>query len=122
MKRPAVQILIVDDEATIRFTLSHLLQRRDYAVMTATDGNEALTLIRARSFDLLLLDLMLPGMNGVALARQARALQPAAAILILTGSQDFGKELDDVERYGFDWMYKTSSPQEVLDRVATLTT
>lgn len=116
-----VRVLIVDDEEAIRFTLGLLLQRHGYAVTTAADGTEALALIQSQSFDLVLLDLMLPGMNGVALAQQTRAHQPAAAILMLTGSQEFGNEQNEVAHDGLDWMRKTASPQEVLAQVAALT-
>ena len=114
-------ILIVDDEEAIRFTLSCLLQRNGYAVKTAATSTEAIGLILSQPFDLLLLDLILPGMNGIALAKYARKLQPTVAILVLTGSQELGDDLDYGVRDGFDWMYKTASPQAVLDRVAALT-
>ena len=120
MTYPSVQVLIVDDEPAIRFTLSLMLQRSGYVVTTAADSTEALKLLQAQTFDLLLLDLILPGMNGVVLAQCAHKLQPAAAVLILSGSQEFGSEMNDAERNGFDWMYKTASPQEVLDCVAAL--
>ena len=68
------RILVVDDEETIRLTLATLLQRRGYTVTVATDGAEALALIERQSFDLLLLDLIMPGQSGLEVARHARTI------------------------------------------------
>jgi DNA-binding response OmpR family regulator len=108
------QILVVDDEASIRITLEALLRRCGYAVTLAATGAEALAQIEQREFDLFLLDLILPGTSGHELARQARARQPAAAILFLTGSD----ALAELEMSENEYILKTTSPQEVLARVA----
>ncbi|HEX6606387.1 MAG TPA: response regulator, partial [Chloroflexia bacterium] len=84
MAQPAAQILVVDDEAPIRTTLTALLERRGYEVTAAATGEDALALIHQRPFDLLLLDLQLPGINGMDVATRARDRQPDAQIIILT--------------------------------------
>lgn len=106
-------ILLVDDEPSIRLTLSVLLERSGYLVTTAADGDEALDLIDRRSYDLVLLDLIMPGIGGLALARYVRGVRPEAAILVLTGSD----ALEDVARSGYDYILKTTSPSEVLARI-----
>jgi CheY-like chemotaxis protein len=110
------RILVVDDEATIRFTLRTLLERQGYAVMTATSGLDALERIERYRFDLLLLDLIMPGMGGLEVAQQAQTLQPVAAILIFTGSD----LPEDVDLTSYDCISKTASPEDVVDRVAEL--
>jgi CheY-like chemotaxis protein len=110
------RILVVDDEATIRFTLRTLLERQGYVVMTAARGLDALERIERYRFDLLLLDLIMPGMGGLEVAQQARTLQPAAAIVIFSGSD----LPEDVDLSGYDYMPKTASPEDVVDRVADL--
>jgi DNA-binding response OmpR family regulator len=107
------QILVVDDEASIRLTLGALLQRLGYAATLAANGDEALAHIRQRAFDLVLLDLIMPGMDGHTVARRINALQPQATILMVTGSD---AEYADVGEY--QCVRKTASPQEVLNRVA----
>jgi DNA-binding response OmpR family regulator len=118
VKQQGARILVVDDEDAIRLTLDTMLRRRGYAVTTAGNGAEALTLIEQQPFDLLLLDLMMPGLSGLDVARHARAQQPTAAILILTGSSSIGEGADMRELAEFTYLLKTASPQEVLDRVA----
>jgi CheY-like chemotaxis protein len=70
MQQPA-RILVVADEPAVRFTLKLLLQGSGYRVATAADGPEALELIQRQSYNLLLLDRVVPELNGVALAQQA---------------------------------------------------
>ncbi len=118
MEPHTARILVVDDEAPIRVTLERLLQRRGYAVMVARSGEEALPLIEQHTFDLLLLDLKLPGISGLDVARRARALQPAVAVLLLTGHAALEGAPDTAPLDAFEYILKTASPQDVLARVA----
>jgi len=112
------RVLVVDDEAPIRLTLEAILQRVGYTVTTAANGEEALAWLMEHRFDLLLLDLRLTGISGLEVAQYAREYQPSAVVLILTGSSDF-KGMPIEEQVGpFDYLLKTASPQEVVDRVA----
>ncbi len=113
------RVLVVDDEAAIRLTLDIILRRVGYAVTTAANGEEALGWLMQSTFDLLLLDLGLPGISGLQLARRAQEHYPSAVILFLTGSSDFNT-LSIGEQVGhFDYICKTASPQAVVDRVAS---
>jgi DNA-binding response OmpR family regulator len=111
------RILLADDEMAILVTMEALLRRRGYAVTTAANGFDAVRLIEQSEFDLLLLDFMMPGMTGIEVAKHARAIWPSVAVLILTGSSPIEGSIEDLNFEGFDYMTKTASPQEVLDRV-----
>lgn len=115
-QRPA-QILIADDEAPIRLTMDALLRRRGFNVMTAESAEEALDLIHQHTFDLLLLDLKMPGLSGLDVAQRAREIQPEASVIILTGHGSLETALQGMHLGIYDYMLKTSSPQEVLARV-----
>ncbi|HEX9369708.1 MAG TPA: response regulator [Roseiflexaceae bacterium] len=121
MVEPAhTRILVVDDELAIRVTLDALLRRRGYIVESAANGEEALGWLMQCAFDLLLIDLRLPGMNGLVLAQCAQTCQPSAKIVFLTGSSDFnGVPLEEQVGY-FEYILKTDSPQAVMDRVASM--
>jgi CheY-like chemotaxis protein len=119
-EHPSARILLADDEAAIRFTMEILLRRQGYIVTSATNGTEALTLVEQQPFELLLLDLKMPGLSGLEVAQRARDLQPAAAVLILTGSTRIEGAPDEQGLDEFDYILKTSSPQDVLDRVAAV--
>jgi DNA-binding NtrC family response regulator len=120
MAQQSAHILVADDEDAIRLTMELLLRRRGYTVTTASSGTEALAQIEQQSFELLLLDLKMPGLNGLEVAQRGRALQPAAAILILTGSSRIEGAADEPDIEQFDSMLKTASPQDVLERVAAM--
>jgi len=121
MNQPCARILVVDDEAVIRRTLQTMLRRQGYEVWTAADGAEAFAWLREGAFDLLLIDLKLPGgVSGLEIAEGARAYQPDAAVLILTGSSELADAVGDSSVHHFETMLKTASPQDVLERVAAL--
>lgn len=81
-------ILLVDDEAEIRELVGEFLQRRGYRIKTAASGEEGLAAIRNAPPDLVLLDVYMPGMNGVEMLRQASRSHPKVGVIMLTASQD----------------------------------
>jgi excisionase family DNA binding protein len=81
-RRP--RVLVVDDEASIRELLTKTLALAEYEVQDAPDGRAALALVRATTFDLLVTDLKMPGMDGLALIRDARRLVPTLPVIIIT--------------------------------------
>jgi DNA-binding response OmpR family regulator len=119
MEQRLAHILIVDDGAPIRLTLDALLRRRGYLVTMAASAEEALDLIRQQTFEVLLLDLNMPGLSGLDVAERAREIQPNAAIIILTGHGSLESAIEGMHLDVFDYMLKTSGPQEVLARVTT---
>lgn len=111
-------ILVVDDEASIRLTLGALLRRSGYTVSTASSGEEAIELLKEQRFDLLLIDLKMPGVDGMAVVRAAQERDPEAVLIILTGHGTLESAMEGVRRDIFDYLLKTSDPQDVLKRVA----
>src|SRR5436305_1447420 len=81
----AARILVVDDEATIRRTMRDLLTEEGYVVTTASSGEAGVALLKDNTFELLVIDLRLPGIDGMQVAAAAKAQQPDAAQIILTG-------------------------------------
>jgi two-component system, OmpR family, KDP operon response regulator KdpE len=112
-------ILVVDDEAPMRKLLSSNLKASGYAVSTAADGTEALKLIEEHSFDLLLLDLNLPGPNGLQVLEAVRR-GGEVPILVVSGR---GRERDKVETLDLgadDYLSKPFGISELLARVKAL--
>ncbi|HEX9021620.1 MAG TPA: response regulator [Nitrospirota bacterium] len=113
------KILIVDDEPDIVDLVSYNLKKDGFRVTAATDGEEALDKIRKGKFDLVVLDLMLPGMQGVELCRIIRNDPKTAAtpIIMLTAK---GEEVDRVvglESGADDYMTKPFSARELVARI-----
>src|SRR6266704_6678425 len=92
-------ILVVDDERMLCDLLQEMLRRHGHEILTAYSGQEAIELHRQRRPQFTLLDLTLPGMNGIEVLRKLRARQYAGGVMMLTGSQDQSllKEALDLE-------------------------
>ena len=112
-------ILIVDDLLTLRQSVRILLERQGYTVEEAADGREALQKIAESSPDLMLLDLMMPGMNGVRVLEQIEAngtLQDVP-IIVLTAVADKWQMRKYLEMGATDYLLKPFTPNALLDCV-----
>ncbi len=111
-----MKILVVDDEKTMVRALSALLQREGYDVAAALDGPSALEAARTERPDLVLLDVMLPGMDGLEVCRQIRAWS-AVPIIMLTAKTAEGDKVAGLDVGADDYVTKPFSPQELLARI-----
>jgi DNA-binding response OmpR family regulator len=111
------RILMVDDEASIRLTLGAILTRVGYDVTSAGNGEEAVPLLEQQAFDLLLVDLKMPGMGGMQVVAAARQRQPDIAVIVLTGHGSLDTAIEGIHQDVFDYLLKTSEPAAVVERV-----
>lgn len=114
-----IRILIVDDEERIRRLLKMYLERENYLIDEAEDGNEALEKALANEYDLILLDLMMPGKDGIEVCRELRE-KKATPVIMLTAK---GEEVNRVQGFEVgtdDYIVKPFSPREVVLRVKAL--
>jgi|SRR5690242_14322424 CheY-like chemotaxis protein len=88
----AATVLFAEDDPSIRQNLAQFLSIQGYRVLTAEDGFEALRLLTQQDVDLLLTDIVMPGLDGVELARKATALRPQMPVMFLTGYASKGSE------------------------------
>lgn len=111
-------VLVVDDEPTVREVIRRYLERDGYAVREAADGPAALTEIEGNSPDLVVLDLMLPGLDGVAVTRQVRASQAKSVpIIMLTAKGETADRIYGLDSGADDYVSKPFSPQELVSRI-----
>jgi DNA-binding response OmpR family regulator len=110
-------VLVVEDEEHLRITLEYNLRRAGYAVATADSGPTALEQFDASAPDLVLLDVMLPGMDGFAVCRQIRQ-RSAAPILMLTARSDEIDAVLGLELGADDYIAKPFRVRELLARIA----
>ncbi len=111
-------ILVVDDELAVRRGCRSLLESAGYSVRTAREGSEALRKFAERRPDLVLLDVMMPGMNGTATCIEMRKQDPLLPILFFTAMPS---DVGAVTGLGFgadDYIDKAKSPEELLARIA----
>ncbi len=114
-------ILVVEDEINIVELLSFNLQKEGYRVIAALDGNTALKLVREEKPDLIILDIMLPGMDGLEICRFLKSDPETAMtpIIILSAKGEVLERVLGLEMGADDYMAKPFSPREVVARVKT---
>ena len=111
-----VKILLIEDDKVLCETLAYNLERVGYEALTASDGLVGLDLARACSPDLIILDLMLPGLDGLSLCRMVRA-ESAVPIMILSACQDEVDRIAGFDVGADDYVVKPFSLREVLARI-----
>ncbi len=116
------KILVVDDEAVLVETIAYNLEQAGYRVVTASDGNSALEAARSESPDLILLDIMLPGIDGLEVCRQLRRESSTATtpIVMLTAKSDEIDKVVGLEVGADDYVTKPFGRRELLARVRAL--
>ncbi len=97
------RILVVDDEEQVAHTLGKVLRKlgNTYEIVTATSGYQALDMVKDASFDLLITDLMMPGMNGITLTETVRAVAPKMKVIWLTAHSQWGAEAQRLGIYRY---------------------
>jgi DNA-binding response OmpR family regulator len=113
-------ILIVDDEDPLRLSLSLILQRENYLVETAADAEAALRCLQSRAYDLMFLDLNLPGMSGIDLLINIYKQFPQMPVLILTAHAALESAIQAVRLGARDYLVKPAEPVEILRRVTEI--
>jgi DNA-binding response OmpR family regulator len=110
-------ILVVDDEATIREVVRRYLEHDGFEVREAANGEAALAAIQRQPPDLVVLDLMLPGLDGLALTRRLRRDGHAVPIIMLTARGQTTDRILGLDQGADDYVVKPFSPQEIVSRV-----
>ena len=112
------KILVIDDEDIIRASCLRVLAPEGYEVKTAGSGPEGLGLLEKESFDLVLVDLKMPGMDGLEVKQQIKKRWPETKALIITGYQSFDSETAAADRLAAaDYMEKSFTPDILIAAV-----
>ena len=115
-----IKILVAEDDMNIRMGLVDTLESEDYRVVEAKDGRQALELFKTDSFDLVLLDIMMPGKSGYDVCREIRAINEDVPVIMLTAK---GEEIDKVvglQLGADDYMTKPFGVHELLARISAV--
>ena len=115
MKKP--RILIVDDEHSVRSSLREWFLEDGFEVETAEDGLDALRHLDDGAFDLMIVDLKMPGMDGISLQRRVREIDPDATIIILTAFASVETAVEALKMGAFDYVTKPVDPDELSHTV-----
>jgi len=106
-------ILVIDDEEAIRDACSQVLKKEGYSVKTAEDGVEGLRLFRTEFFHAVLLDLKLPGMDGMEILSLIKEEQPKTQVIIITGFASIDSAVEAMQRGASDYLPKPFTPEQL---------
>jgi two-component system response regulator MprA len=115
-----VAILVVDDDLGLRRALRRVLASHGFDVEVAEDGTTALALLRERSFDLVVLDVMMPGSDGIEVCEQLRAAGDRLPVLMLTARDAVRDRVTGLEAGADDYLVKPFANEELVARVRAL--
>lgn len=113
----AQSVLIVDDEKNIRLTLSQALEALELQTDTAVNGEEALAKLGNKPFGLILLDLKMPGMDGMEVLRRVREARPDIKVIIITAYGTIGSAVEAMRLGAVDFIQKPFAPKDIRELV-----
>jgi two-component system, OmpR family, response regulator len=100
------RVLLVDDEVAFANNIAKLISKRGYEVIAVYNGESAIRAIEENEFDVIVLDLKMPGLDGLATLKQIKKRQPNVEVIILTGHGSMDSGIDGIQLGAFDFIMK----------------
>lgn len=116
VRKPA-RVLVVDDEAHVRSMVGSTLERKGYEVQLASSGREALAALELNSYDLVLTDIVMQDLNGIALLERIHAQQPNLPVVMVTAIHDISVAIDSMRRGAYDYLLKPFERDHLMGTV-----
>ena len=117
MTDPKIRIIVVDDDARLRELLNRYLSEQGYSVRAVSDGNDMNRWLARERYDLMVLDLMMPGEDGLSICRRLRGLGDKMPIIMLTAKGDDVDRIVGLEVGADDYLPKPFNPRELVARI-----
>lgn len=111
------RLLVIDDEETMRRSLADILRLEGYQVQTAEDGDKAIALLAQETYDLILLDLKMPGTDGLEVLRFAARVAPETQVVLLTAHGSLESAIEALRHGACDYLLKPATPEQILASV-----
>ncbi len=110
-------ILIVDDEQDFREIIVKKLAKRQLKCDSAADGNTALSMIKAKNYDVVLLDVKMPGMDGIETLREIKKIAPMIEVVMLTGHASVESGINGIKYGAFDYLMKPMDTDALMEKL-----
>lgn len=114
------RILIIDDELTLRQTLARILQRAGFEVTTAENGEQGLIFLETTDFDLIYLDIRMPGLAGPEVLKLVHASHPTIPVVLFTAQPDINSALEALRSGATDYLLKPLKPDAIIERTRSI--
>ncbi len=112
-----IKLLLVDDEREFIDTLAERLTLRNFTVSTACSGKEALALFSDNTFDVVILDIMMPGISGIDVLRQIHDLVPLTQVIMLTGHATVKNAIEGMKQGAYDFLLKPTDTDLLISKI-----
>jgi DNA-binding NtrC family response regulator len=110
-------ILLVDDEKTMVKYLSKRLIKKGFEISIAYNGSDALEQVKAADFDVVLLDVLMPGMNGIDTLKEIKKIKPQTEVIMLTGHASVEVGIEGMKAGAFNYIMKPFDPNELVAEI-----
>jgi len=112
-----ISVLLVDDEKDFIESLAERLRLRDFNVSNAFSGDEAIGLVKENSFDVIVLDVQMPGKNGVDTLKEIKNLDQVAEVIMLTGHATVKTAIEGMKSGAYDYLMKPTDTDELIKMI-----
>jgi two-component system response regulator CpxR len=112
-----IKVLLVDDEKDFVETLAQRLEVREFDVKTALDGDEALGVIRESDVDVVVLDVLMPGKDGIQTLKEIKDLKPLVNVIMLTGHATIDTAIQGMRLGAYDYLLKPTETEILVEKI-----
>ncbi|MBI5248576.1 MAG: response regulator [Desulfomonile tiedjei] len=113
----SVKVLLVDDEEQFVDVLSQRLQGRGFQVSTAFNGDDAISFIEEHDADVVILDVLMPGRNGIETLREIKRVRPITEVIMLTGHGTVETAIQGMKLGAYDYLMKPTDTTELVEKI-----
>ncbi len=118
MNNKNIKILLIDDEAEFVSTLAERLELRGYSSKTSEDGEAGISMVESEAFDIVILDLMMPGLSGLETLRQIKVINSKIPVILLTGHGSTKEGMEGMRLGAFDYLMKPLDISELINKIS----
>jgi len=112
-----IRILLVDDEESFVDTLAERLRNRDFHVTTALNGEDALEKVKEYNFDVVVIDVLMPGLSGVEVLREMKKIKPLTEAIMLTGHATVETAIEGMKLGAYDYLMKPCDIDVLVEKI-----
>jgi len=113
----AMKLLLVDDEEQFVEVLAQRLSTRGYDVKTAFDGDAAIELVRSEDVDVVILDVLMPGKDGLSTLKEIKAIKPDVEVIMLTGDGSIETAIEGTKLGAYDYLMKPTDTSDLVSKI-----